>query len=217
MVFLILRHHCPATPHFIMEIPRVYSPTTPAHASRTPTISRSPTQSPPRPLLSGSYVLIQSELAFDSLEDVTPAGPIPRWFPRSHILEVLLSEPRDVLQSERTLLSFVRFAAALYFTAVGMILGFKLQSSEDKTGGSGPQFRSRTYTHVISMILIVLALSTLIVSAVNYFKTVRRYSQRRIHTYGTNNLTLMICVTAVVITLVGINVSLIVEHIVGER
>lgn len=198
-----------------MEIPRVYSPT-PAHPSRTPTISRSPTGSPSRPLISGSYLLIQSELAFESLEDITPTGP--RWFPRSHILEVLLSEPRDVLQSERTLLSFVRFAAALYFTAVGMILGFKLQSSEDKTGGgSGPHFRIGTYTHVISMILIVLALSTLIVSAVNYFKTVRRYSQRRIHTYGTNNLTLMICVTAVVITLVGINVSLIIEHIVGDR
>ncbi|EMG48562.1 hypothetical protein G210_0853 [Candida maltosa Xu316] len=50
-------------------------------------------------------------------------------FPYSLIMKVETSEPRDVLQSERTCLTFVRFSTALFFTALGIILNFKLDTS----------------------------------------------------------------------------------------
>lgn len=134
-------------------------------------------------------------------------------FPALKVLEITLSEPRDVLQSERTLLSFVRFSTALYFAATGMVMGFHLRTS-GKDHGLLPKFNNGVFNKVMAGILILLAFATLIISGINYFRTVRRYSQKRIHTYGFNNATMIVCVTAVVLTLIGINVALIVERLV---
>lgn len=67
----------------------------------------------------------------------------------------------------------------------------------------------------MAVILIALSVATLVVSCVNYLSTVRRYSQKRIHTYGFNNMMMVILVTAVVFTLIGINVALIVQRALG--
>lgn len=139
-----------------------------------------------------------------------------RWWPLSRILEVSLSEPRDVLQSERTFLTFIRFSLSLYFTAIGMTLGFRLQSA-GKSDRDLPNFNKNAFNHAVSFILIFLAFATLIVAGLNYFRTVRRYSQHRIHTYGTNNTTLVVCITAVVVTLVAVNISLIVERYLQDQ
>lgn len=135
------------------------------------------------------------------------------WMPKLRVLEITLSEPRDVLQSERTLLSFVRFSTSLYFAATGMIMGFHLRSSGEKDHTHLPNFNNGLFNKIIAAILIGLAFATLVLSGINYFRTVRRYSQKRIHTYGFNNLTMVICVTAVVLTLIGINIALIVDRI----
>lgn len=142
-----------------------------------------------------------------------PEQPKRRWFPALKVLEITLSEPRDVLQSERTLLSFVRFSTALYFAATGMVMGFHLRTS-GKEHGLLPKLHNGVFNKVMAGILILLAFATLIISGINYFRTVRRYSQKRIHTYGFNNATMIVCVTAVVLTLIGINVALIVERLV---
>lgn len=141
----------------------------------------------------------------------------PKWsiFPKLKVLDITLSEPRDVLQSERTLLSFVRFSTSLYFAATGMIMGFHLRTS-GKEHHHLPNFQSGTFNRVMAGILILLAFATLIISGVNYFRTVRRYSQKRIHTYGFNNATMIVCVTAVVLTLIGINVALIVDRLLDK-
>lgn len=124
------------------------------------------------------------------------------------VLQVQLLEPRDVLQSERTLLTFVRFATSLYFTAIGMALRFRLTSGLDK-----PEKKSNTlFNKVMAVILLMLAFATLVASGANYLQTVRRYSLKRIHTYGFNNMVMVTLVTAVVLTLIGINVALIVQR-----
>lgn len=165
----------------------------------------------------GSVISFQSMLS--DIENGPDQGPPPpkHWFPRANILEISLSEPRDILQSERTLLTFVRFTTSLYFTAIGMILGFRLRSSGEPTlEPTTPNFNDSLFNRIVSFTLIALAFATLILSGVNYFRTVRRYSQKRIHTYGFNNATMVICVTAIVVTLIGINVSLIVERVMQE-
>lgn len=135
------------------------------------------------------------------------------WLAHLRVLEITLSEPRDVLQSERTLLSFVRFSCSLYFAATGMIMGFHLRSSGEKDHRHLPNFNNGSFNKIMSSLLIALAFATLVLSGINYFRIVRRYSQKRIHTYGFNDATMIACVTAVVLTLIGINVALIVERI----
>lgn len=134
------------------------------------------------------------------------------FFPRANVIPVSLSEPRDVLQSERTFLGFIRFALSLFFVAVGLSLGFKLQSNTEAL----PPKASARFGRVTSILLVVLALVTLIVAGLNYFGTVRRYSQKRINTESTHKTIMTFCISAVVVTLAALNVSLIVESYLQE-
>lgn len=162
----------------------------------------------------------------DIVMEYTPEPPqsieeeqVPRtgkYFPWAHILEVSLSEPRDVLQSERTFLTFIRFSVSLYFTAIGMILGFRLQSVNALVNHTNPNFNKNAFNHAISYLLIFLSFAILLICSLNYFKTVRRYSQKRIHTYAASNRAMVICVTAIVVTLIAINVLMIVERYTQE-
>lgn len=161
---------------------------------------------PPTPTLTNIGGIVEDQPDLENL------GTSSRhvWFPKANIIPVSLSEPRDVLQSERTFLGFIRFALSLFFTAIGLILGFQLRSNG--SGGLSPDSSLSTFNRVNSNIMIVLAFLTLLVAGANYFRTVRRYSQKRIQTNGTNNLLVVVCVSAVVVTLAGLNVSLIVER-----
>ncbi|CAK7914014.1 hypothetical protein CAAN1_18S01838 [[Candida] anglica] len=128
-------------------------------------------------------------------------------------MKVSSSEPRDALQSERTCLTFIRFATTLFFTALGITFNFRFQTSDVKDSKENKRTKFST---VVSMILIALSLSVLLVSAINYFKTINRYAAHKIQNYGFNNLTSVVCVTAVIITLMGINISLIIEGYLEE-
>lgn len=128
------------------------------------------------------------------------------------IMKVSTSEPRDVLQLERTCLTFIRFAASLFFTALGIIINFKLDSSGKKSSGNkNKPFDTSKYSIVVSFILFALSFAVLVVSGINYFVTVKRYADHKIQTYNFNNIATVICMTFVIVTLVAINISLIVE------
>ncbi|CAG91085.2 DEHA2G23760p [Debaryomyces hansenii CBS767] len=137
--------------------------------------------------------------------------------PYSLIMKVSASEPRDVLQSERTLLSFIRFATSLFFTALGIVINFKLDSS-GKSGNNKkrPPFNSSTYSTVASFVLFGLSLCVLIISGVNYFITIQRYAKHKIETYNFNNIATVICMTCIIITLIAISISLIIEGYLDE-
>ncbi|CUM54725.1 uncharacterized protein AC631_04244 [Debaryomyces fabryi] len=135
--------------------------------------------------------------------------------PYSLIMKVSSSEPRDVLQLERTFLSFIRFATSLFFTALGIVINFKLDSS-GKSGKKEPPFNNSKYSTVISFILFVLSLCVLVISGVNYFITIKRYAKHKIETYNFNNLATVICMTSIIITLIAISVSLIIEGYLEE-
>lgn len=133
------------------------------------------------------------------------------------IMKVSASEPRDVLQLERTLLSFIRFATSLFFTALGIVINFKLDSS-GKSGNNKkrPPFNSSTYSTVASFVLFGLSLCVLIISGVNYFITIQRYAKHKIETYNFNNIATVICMTCIIITLIAISISLIIEGYLDE-
>ncbi|CAD1808359.1 hypothetical protein K4G60_g1003 [Candida parapsilosis] len=138
-------------------------------------------------------------------------------FPYPLVMKVVSSEPRDVLQSERTFLTFTRFATALFFTALGIILNFKFDTSGDDAAKSPDEedqkhnFNHTKFSVAVSYILLVLSLFVLVVSGSSYCITINRYAQHKIATYNFNNLPTAACITGVIITLIVINVTLIVE------
>lgn len=139
-------------------------------------------------------------------------------FPYALVMKVSSSEPRDVLQSERTCLTFIRFSTSLFFVALGVILNFKLHTSSDDQDGGGdePSRGFSNYSFFVAMVLMSLAVITLIVSGIDYFVTIKRYAKHKIKTYNFNNLTTIFCVTSIIITLLGINISLIVDQYIKE-
>lgn len=126
-------------------------------------------------------------------------------FPYSLLLPVAYSEPRDVLASERTCLSFVRFATALFFASVGIILNFRINSSEQ------PMPTIHTSSVIISYILLSLSSLILVISIVNYLKTVKRYASNYIKVDAYDGKATVTLVSAVVLCLLGVNIALLVE------
>ncbi|CAK9437296.1 uncharacterized protein LODBEIA_P16740 [Lodderomyces beijingensis] len=173
---------------------------------------------------SSSRVPIQSHHASPASEEPEThhAQTVPH-FPYNLVMKVTTSEPRDVLQSERTCLTFIRFSTALFFTALGIMLNFKLDTSgqepaqPDPNRRKHPIFNHSKYSKAASFMLLILALFVLVLSAVNYFITVNRYARHKIATYNFNNLTTMACMTGIVFTLGVINITMLIEGYVRER
>lgn len=167
-----------------------------------------------------SETTIQNEvLQYEEEHEISLSGRLTLLgkLPYSLIMKVSASEPRDVLQLERTLLSFIRFATSLFFTALGIVINFKLDSS-GKSGNNKkrPPFNSSTYSTVASFVLFGLSLCVLIISGVNYFITIKRYAKHKIETYNFNNIATVICMTCIIITLIAISISLIIEGYLDE-
>ncbi|CUM62901.1 uncharacterized protein PRCAT00000460001 [Priceomyces carsonii] len=134
-------------------------------------------------------------------------------FPYSLTLKVQTSEPRDILQLERTCLSFIRFTTALFFTALGIILNFKIDSSND---GGGSHKLHHSYSAAISFLVLILAAVLLIVSLLNYLTSVDRYATGKIKTYRFNNLHTVIIMTGVVLAVTSICIILIIEEYISS-
>jgi uncharacterized membrane protein YidH (DUF202 family) len=135
-------------------------------------------------------------------------------FPYSLVLDITSSEPRDVLQSERTCLTFVRFSTTLFFGALGIILNFRIDSSGDSTPDNHKSFHTITST-VISYILLVFAVAILLIAGYDYIRTVKRYASHHIITHGFNDAITIVCMTGVVVSLFAINILLLVEGYVS--
>ncbi|KAK6866932.1 hypothetical protein K6H11_005421 [Candida tropicalis] len=153
----------------------------------------------------------------------TPKPQVMPHFPYSLVLKVETSEPRDVLQSERTCLTFVRFSTALFFTALGIILNFRIDTSRHPHDGNSNNdnhhkkkfFNHSLFSTAVSYILLALSLFILAVSGVNYFITIDRYAKHKIATNSFNNLTI-IGITGIIITLMAINITMIIEAYIED-
>ena len=134
-------------------------------------------------------------------------------------MKVETSEPR-VLQLERTCLTFVRFSTALFFTALGIILNFKLDTSgsPDDNSGNNKKNISITRHSIVPYLIYYLFLPcfVLCVTGVNYFVTINRYAKHKIATYSFNNLTTIIGMTSIIVTLMAINITMIVEGYIEQ-
>lgn len=183
-----------------------YSPKDPASAMGTPRSRRSTSSLRP------SYPESRSQ-------DGVPISPVSYepssltgGFPYNLILDVTSSEPRDVLQSERTCLTFIRFTTALFFAALGVVLNFQLSYKDEVV----PRKRHPQYTGPIAYLLMAMSLTQLVVSGVNYWITINRYAKHKIATYNFNNFVTVVCMTIIVFMLIVISILLLIERYMRE-
>lgn len=151
----------------------------------------------------------QNDLKEFEYEAPTEHTGLLKGFPYSLVMKVSSLEPRDVLQTERTCLTFIRFSTTLFFTSLGIVLNFRL-------GTNGKKMAQTTFSKVVAYALLILSIATLLVSGVNYFLVVNRYAMHKISTTNATSFASVVCVTAVIITLVGINIGLIIEGYIEE-
>lgn len=123
-------------------------------------------------------------------------------------VKVLSSEPRDVGQLERTYLLTVKLCGFLMFSALGVLLHFKMNTSEQETRPieSGFTFKNK----VMSFLLLVVCLGSIIVNSINYSHCITHYKNREILTSNYNFLSVGL-MTCIIVLLVGINVVFLIE------
>lgn len=123
-------------------------------------------------------------------------------------VKVLSSEPRDVGQLERTYLLTIKLCGYLILTAVGVLLHFKMNTSEEE---SKPEEQGFTMKNkVMTYLLLVVCLGSIIVNLINYLHCITRYKNRVILTSNYNYLSVGL-MTCIIVLFVGINVVFLIE------
>lgn len=123
-------------------------------------------------------------------------------------VKVLSSEPRDVGQLERTYLLTVKLCGSLLLSALGVLLHFKMNTSEQETMPVESGFTIKN--KIMSLLLLVVCLGSIIVNAINYSHCITHYKNREILTSNYNFLSVGL-MTCVIVLLVGINVVFLIE------
>lgn len=118
-------------------------------------------------------------------------------------VEVSSSEPRDVGQLERTYLLTVKLCGYLIFTAIGLLLDFKMETGD--AGGSNPNSILLRYSVLLTFIVLGVCLMSIMVNSVNYWLTVHRYANHSILTKNYNIMSIS-SMSLVFIVFAGVNI-----------
>lgn len=120
------------------------------------------------------------------------------------VLQNTNSEPRDVLMTERTALSWMKFALSLALIAVAVATHTRLPDSngKDDSGSSGG-----LNSTAIAVVFIVLSLGCVFFGAFGYFQMVNSYDLDKIRVLKFEYSVLYIFVMGIV--LMGINAKMI--------
>lgn len=104
------------------------------------------------------------------------------------IIDNTTSEPRDILMTERTALSWVKFSVTLSAIAITIITNFRLDTSGDgKKIGDGekdtpPWFAK--FSYAISILFVLLSMATLFIGCLSYFQSIYNYKEHMVNTYS---------------------------------
>lgn len=95
------------------------------------------------------------------------------------------SEPRDILMTERTALSWVKFSITLAAIAITIVTNFRLDTSGDNDSGDrrSPPWVPR-FSYGVSILFILLSMATLFVGCLSYFQSIYNYKANRVNTYS---------------------------------
>ncbi|OUM51871.1 hypothetical protein BVG19_g1007 [[Candida] boidinii] len=130
------------------------------------------------------------------------------------IVENKVSEPRDILMTERTTLSWLKFSIVLIVASVAVFLNYRIETDESNSkigdgNGNGNVRDSTVYATTIGLLFATLSLVGTICSAINYYKAIRNYASEKITTFDSRITTVFFSVC--IATLIGINIALMIK------
>lgn len=133
--------------------------------------------------------------------------------PTMLVLENRTSEPRDALLSERTTLSWIRFAGTLALSSVAIMLNYRFQTdgSDNNNNGSHNFTKSSGYIITIGVTFSVLSLCSIILGGYNYFQTVNHCISQKIKIFDSRPTLLLL--TLIVTVMLVVSITLIVDEI----
>lgn len=109
-------------------------------------------------------------------------------FETDFIIANTTSEPRDILMTERTALSWIKFSVTLSAIAITIITNFRLDTSGDgRNIGDGdkdtPLWFAK-FSYAISILFVLLSMATLFIGCLSYFQSIYNYKEHMVNTYS---------------------------------
>lgn len=126
---------------------------------------------------------------------------LARWWPQSDIVANRTSEPRDLLMSERTFLSWVKCGVTLCLVAMLVSLNFRL-NTQGKDGKVSHKDTPGSF--VVSLLLCILGIGCFLVACIAYFQALKSYRDQKIKTYNARFLSSYLSILCV--TLFGVSI-----------
>lgn len=103
------------------------------------------------------------------------------------VMDNTSSEPRDILMTERTALSWIKLSITLTAVAITVITNFRINTSD---GGSnhGNFNNDKTafpkFSYGISILFVLLSIATLCIGALTYFQSIFNYEIHHVRTFS---------------------------------
>lgn len=102
------------------------------------------------------------------------------------IIDNTTSEPRDILMTERTALTWIKFSITLAAIAITIVTNFRLDTSLKgfSTSNSSDPVWFPKFSYAISIVFVLLSMATLCVGALSYYQSIYNYKTHHINTYS---------------------------------
>lgn len=114
------------------------------------------------------------------------------------------SEPRDILMTERTALSWVKFSITLAAIAITIVTNFRLDTSGDGNNGENSPIWLTKFSYGISILFVLLSMATLFVGCLSYFQSIYNYKAHRVNTYSLKTTLGFLFIVGIVLLAVNI-------------
>lgn len=114
------------------------------------------------------------------------------------------SEPRDILMTERTALSWVKFSITLAAITITIVTNFRLDTSGDGDSDKKSPPWLPKFSYGISILFVILSMATLFVGSLSYFQSIYNYKAHRVNTYSLESTLGFLFVVGVVLLAVNI-------------
>lgn len=98
------------------------------------------------------------------------------------IIDTTTSEPRDVLMTERTALTWVKFSMTLAAISLTIVTNFRLDTSNKNS--IRPPYWFPQFSYGISILFVILSMVTLFIGAGLYAQSIYNYKNHSVSTYS---------------------------------
>lgn len=122
-------------------------------------------------------------------------------------IDITGSEPRDILMTERTGLTWIKLSVTLTAVAITIITNFRLETNRENPNYSPPHWLP-AFSYGVAILFALLSMATLFVGGASYTQSVYNYRMHRINTFSFTTALGFLFVVGVV--LLSINIVLMV-------